>query len=1116
MASQLDIVINAINKASGPIGAVEDSLGSLKDATGDLISNGLSPLSNILENGLKIAAGAAIGAIGGIVALGGKGIQLAAGFEQTQVAFETMLGSAEKAKDLMAQLFKFSASTPFQFEEVSAAAKQLISFGVGASDVQDTLKRLGDVASGVGAPLGDISLIYGKIMSTGKVSGDTLMQMGERGIPIISALAKTMGVAKDQVAGLVSKGKVGFPEFQKALASMTDSGGQFSGMMEKQSLTLNGLFSSLKDNVELTLAKVGASLIKNLDLKDIMAKAIEWTGSWGDKLGQLADTYIPMVIDRVKVFASQWLPVLIQKFNEWWAIGSNLIAQIPALVNYVTSLINSVRAMLQPAIDFISRFVSMQDVIKGLQIVLAGIVAGAIASFIAVWGPVAVVVGGAIAIVSLLRNEWQNNFLGIQTLVANVTNYLQDRFHLLWDFIKVFGAGALQEIVLWVTGNQTQFTNLSHIWDQIRLTARVVFSDLVNYIRAALPEWISVLTGWGAAAWQWIVSVAPIVTAKLLEWGNAVLGFVTAHLPQWIAQLSAWGNAAWQWLVGVMPLVTAKLAEWGVVLYNWLIANLPTWLARLGEWGTAIWRWIVDATPFVVAKLGEWANSLYLWVAANLPAWVARVTAWGTALWQWIVDATPGAITKLGEWATGLFNWVVARLPSWLATFMTWQTAMWKWIGDAIPQAINKLTEWVNDMSSWASTGAGNSQLLAMFGTMATTMLTALGNIGLALAKLALVVAINLITALAQGLLNWAGMDVSFGQMKDHAVSAIMGWVPSFSGAASAVMGAMREGFLSAQNAVRNGLDIVMDFVQQGRDARMGPFAQSLYDGGNNALQRMGQGFAAARGFAVDQFNQVMTDVNNQGIAFAGGALAGRLLQAGSDLITKFGTGFAQAAPGLTASINSVFGGVRDGFNYWHDTLAPHFLGSAKDLFGKIAMGAAGINLSGAVDSAFVTLRDAFNHWHDDLMPHFFSAMQGLGGNVISGLSDGIRRGIGAVISAIQGITDALPQWVKDQLGIHSPSTVFAGLGQNIIQGLVQGMQNMAAQPRLAMAGVTDSLQAALGNVQLGGAGGNNSSVSNNQNTTHNWNVNVPTSGGDAPQSQMQSLFNTLTNVYAS
>lgn len=149
-------------------------------------------------------------------------------------------------------------------------------------------------------------------------------------------------------------------------------------------------------------------------------------------------------------------------------------------------------------------------------------------------------------------------------------------------------------------------------------------------------------------------------------------------------------------------------------------------------------------------------------------------------------------------------------------------------------------------------------------------------------------------------------------------------------------------------------------------------------------------------------------------------------------------------------------------------------------------------------------------------MPHFFSAMQGLGGNVISGLSDGIRRGIGAVISAIQGITDALPQWVKDQLGIHSPSTVFAGLGQNIIQGLVQGMQNMAAQPRLAMAGVTDSLQAALGNVQLGGAGGNNSSVSNNQNTTHNWNVNVPTSGGDAPQSQMQSLFNTLTNVYAS
>lgn len=1115
MAGQLDLIVSAINKASGPLGEVQSSLGSLKDSAGSLVSSGLSPLKGLLENGLKVAAGAAIGAIGGIVALGGKGIAFAAGFEQTQVAFETMLGSAEKAKDLMGQLFKFSASTPFQFEEVSMAAKQLISFGVGASDVQETLRKLGDVASGVGIPLGDISQIYGKIMSTGKVSGETLAQMGERGIPIMSVLAKTMGVAKEEVAGLVSKGKVGFPEFQKALNSMTDSGGQFAGMMEKQSLTINGLFSSLKDTVELTLAKVGASLIKNLNLKDVLSTAITWLGQWGDKLSELADVWIPVVIAKVKDLAAQWLPFLTQKFNEWWAIGQGLVAQIPALVGYVMGLINSIHAMVQPAIDFISRFVTMSDVLNGLKLVLGAIVTGAIASFIAVWGPVALVIGGAIAIVSTLRNEWQNNFMNIQGIVATVTGYLQSRFGQLWEFLRAFGGGALGEIITWVMGNQTQFTNLGRIWDQAKITALALFNDISVYVRNALPGWIAQLTTWGNAAWQWIVGVAPLVLAKLTEWGNVVLGFVAARLPGWIAQLTVWGNAAWQWIMDAMPTIMSKLTEWGNALYGWLIANLPNWVAKLAAWGASLWQWIVNEAPIMTAKLVEWANNLYVWLSSNLPTWMGKLATWGAGLWQWIVDAMPGALLKLGEWASGIFAWVVARLPSWLATFMTWATAMWKWIGDAIPAAINKLTEWVNSMSTWASSGEGNSKLLEMFGTMAATMLTALANIGIALAKLALVVALNLIAALGNGLLNWLGIDASLTSMKDHLVSAIMGWMPSFNSSGASVMGGMREGFLSAQNALRNGFDLVMDFVQQGRNERLPPFAQSLFDAGSGAINKMGQGFSAVKGAVVDQFNQVMTDVQNQGLAFAGGALLGRMYEGGRSFILKMGEGLNSAAPSLKGNLTGVFQGFLDNFNWWHDNLAPHFLGSAKSLGSAISAGISNIDLRGGLTGAFQALLDDYNWWHDNLAPHFFASAKDLASRLIGGLTQGIRDGIGYVLGAMQEITDALPQWVKDKLGIHSPSTVFAGFGRNLIEGLTQGMQDLATRPQMALSGITDTLQSTLGNVQLGGLGGNNSTISNSQSTTHNWNVSIPTAGGDAPQGQMQSLFNTLTNVYA-
>jgi len=97
---------------------------------------------------------------------------------------------------------------------------------------------------------------------------------------------------------------------------------------------------------------------------------------------------------------------------------------------------------------------------------------------------------------------------------------------------------------------------------------------------------------------------------------------------------------------------------------------------------------------------------------------------------------------------------------------------------------------------------------------------------------------------------------------------------------------------------------------------------------------------------------------------------------------------------------------------------------------------------------------------------------------------------------------------VKDQLGIHSPSTVFAGLGQNIIQGLVQGMQSMAGQPQAVLADMTGGMTGAVGN--------NTVSNATNNTTNHNWNVTIPTSGGSQPNDQMSSLFNTLTNVYAS
>lgn len=161
-------------------------------------------------------------------------------FQQLEVAFRTMLGSASKADALIQQLIKTAATTPFGLEDVANGAKQLLAYGLEAEKVNETLIRLGDIAAGLSVPLNDLVYLYGTTMAQGRLYTNDLNQFTGRGIPMISELAKQFGVAESEVKELVEAGKIGFPEVQKVIESLTDEGGKFGGLMEKQSHTIAG------------------------------------------------------------------------------------------------------------------------------------------------------------------------------------------------------------------------------------------------------------------------------------------------------------------------------------------------------------------------------------------------------------------------------------------------------------------------------------------------------------------------------------------------------------------------------------------------------------------------------------------------------------------------------------------------------------------------------------------------------------------------------------------------------------------------------------------------------------------------------------------------------------
>ncbi len=167
--------------------------------------------------------------------------------QQLEVAFRTMLGSTSQADRLLQQLVRTAAITPFGLEDVANGAKQLLAYGLEAEKVNETLVRLGDIAAGLSVPMNDLVYLYGTTMAQGRLYTQDLNQFTGRGIPMISELAKQFGVAESKVKELVEAGKVGFPEVQKVIESLTDEGGKFGGLMEEQAKTITGQISNIED-----------------------------------------------------------------------------------------------------------------------------------------------------------------------------------------------------------------------------------------------------------------------------------------------------------------------------------------------------------------------------------------------------------------------------------------------------------------------------------------------------------------------------------------------------------------------------------------------------------------------------------------------------------------------------------------------------------------------------------------------------------------------------------------------------------------------------------------------------------------------------------------------------
>lgn len=347
--------------------------------------------------------------------------------EQTSIAFETMMGSASAATDMIKQLTDFAAATPFGQDQVIQGGRQLLAYGVAADTVKDKLKLLGDISAGTGKDFNELISIYGKNKMSGLIQGEDLNQLNDAGIPAVREIAKVMGVQETAVRKLASEGKISFNIFEQALGNMVKQGGLYFNLMEKQSQSLGGRISSLTDSFMILATKVGDKFIAPL-----LGKIVQFSNEFMSNLepikqafSSLGTAFQPFIdgINQMGIALGLW--------SEEGVNGAIVAQNFANIINtYLVPVIQVAANVFRTLTGFISR---NSELVKGLLAAAAGAFAF-IKVFQMIRTAIAVVQAMRVAILAMNAALWANPI----GLIIGLIGALIGAFIYAWNEVEGF------------------------------------------------------------------------------------------------------------------------------------------------------------------------------------------------------------------------------------------------------------------------------------------------------------------------------------------------------------------------------------------------------------------------------------------------------------------------------------------------------------------------------------------------------------------------------------------------------------------------------------------------------------------------------------------------------
>ena len=479
------------------------------------------------------------------------GISFNASIEQYQTSFEVMTGSAEKAAQITQQLKQIAANTPFELPQLADTTQLLMNYGFTADDAMKKMQMLGDISQGSADKMTRIATAYGQMSSAGKVSLEDVKQMIEAGFNPLQEISKSTGESMASLYDRISDGSLSVDEITASMERSTSAGGKYFQSMDKQSQTLNGKISTLKD----TFNEFAGKAMQGLSdvLSNTVIPALTGVLSHSDEIMAVLNALLPVIVAVGSAFAA-------------WKIV-NFIQDIPKMIGSVKTAILGVNAALAA---------------NPVGAVVAAISA-LVAVFLYLWNTS-----------EEFRQFWTDMWNGIvewfSGIIESIVNFFTVTIPEAWESFK---------------------TNLQELCDSIVQWFQDAWNSVIAFFTETIPAWIQSVIDWFNQLPYNIGYMVGQIIGHFIQWGIDLKNFVTEDIPAFINSVVEWFKSLpgkiWEWLKSAWE----KVKTWGSNIYtsarDWVSKTIDSVVDWFRSLPGKIWTWLTNA----VSKVRDWGSNLW-------------------------------------------------------------------------------------------------------------------------------------------------------------------------------------------------------------------------------------------------------------------------------------------------------------------------------------------------------------------------------------------------------------------------------------------------------------------------------------------------------------------------